>query len=526
MNHGSTQKIYRSLNLAIASVALVLLFTSTAFAHARLVRSQPAANSTLNAAPQRVELWFTEELEPNFSKISVTDKDGKQVSRGDATLAEGGKKLQVDLVDLSSGTYTVDWNVLSTDQHMMKGKYTFTVALPQNSPATVQEAGSNQAASTSVPQPKPGTTAASPEQMPKVDMGTQQEGGGMWLHSVVRWVQYLAMMTLFGGFAFRLFVLVPALREVTKGGARWTEAVAASERRALALFWAAVILLVLTTLAALVLQASAVFDKAIADALSPALLWRVIKDTGYGASWLLEALSIVAIVVILSLLTRRRSPSVEHSGLWWAGLAAGAVLLVAPSWTGHAVAASKQFRLAVFSDWLHLLAAAFWVGGLFHLAVTWPPALPLLTKSQRTRSLYEVIRLFTRIAMPSVVLLVVAGLYNTWAHVPRLEAFWVTPYGKVLVVKLVIVVIMLLLGALHNFYYGKKAAQLAEAVDAGRGANDAKLETGFFRSIALEAALGILVLLVTAILVFMMPARNHPAMDNINAASGVVPQQR
>jgi len=292
------------------------------------------------------------------------------------------------------------------------------------------------------------------------------------------------------------------------------------------LSWAAVILLVLTTLAALVLQASAVFDKAIADALSSTLLWRIIKETGYGASWLLQGLAVAAIVVILSLLTRRRSAQDEHSGLWWAGLVAGAVLLVAPSWTGHAVAAGKQFRLAVFSDWLHLLAGGFWVGGLFHLVVTWPAALSLLTKSQRARSLYQVIRLFTRIAMPSVVLLLVAGLYNTWAHVPRLEAFWVTPYGKVLVVKLVIVVIMLLLGALHNFYYGKKAAQLAEAVDAGRGANDAKLETGFFRSIALEAALGILVLLVTAILVFMMPARNHPAMDNINAASGVVPQQR
>src|SRR5882724_4506141 len=142
MNHGSTQKIYRSLNLAIASVALVLLFTSTAFAHGRLVRSQPAANSTLNAAPQRVELWFSEELEPNFSKINVTNKDGKQVGRGDATLAEGGKKLQVDLVDLSSGTYTVDWNVLS-NQHMMKGKDTFTVSLPQNSTAAAQEPGSN-----------------------------------------------------------------------------------------------------------------------------------------------------------------------------------------------------------------------------------------------------------------------------------------------------------------------------------------------------------------------------------------------
>jgi putative copper export protein len=427
-------------------------------------------------------------------------------------------------VDLSSGTYTVDWNVLSTDEHMMKGKYTFTVALPQNSTAAAQEAGSNQAASASVSPPKPGKAPASPDQTSQMDMGTQQEAGGMWLHSVVRWVQYLAMMTLFGGFAFRLFVLVPALREVTGGGAGWTEAVAVSERRALALFWAAVILLVPTTMAALVLQASVVFDKSIAEAVSPALLWRIIKETGYGASWLLEALAIVVIVVILALLTRRRSPSVKHSALWWAGLAASAVLLVAPSWTGHAVAASKHFRLAVFSDWLHLLAGGFWVGGLFHLAVTWRPSLPLLTKSQRTRSLYQVIRLFTRIAIPSVALLVAAGLYNTWAHVPRLEAFWMTPYGKVLVLKLVLVVLMLLLGALHNFYYGKKAAALAKVEDGGLGANVTGLEKGFFRSVALEAGLGTLVLLVTAILVFMTPARNHPAMDKLNAGSGVVQQ--
>jgi len=74
MNHGFTQKIYRSLNLAIASVALVFLFTSTAFAHARLVRSLPAANSSLNAAPQQVELWFTEELEPNSARLALPTK--------------------------------------------------------------------------------------------------------------------------------------------------------------------------------------------------------------------------------------------------------------------------------------------------------------------------------------------------------------------------------------------------------------------------------------------------------------------
>ncbi|HKO60630.1 MAG TPA: hypothetical protein VJV03_05680, partial [Pyrinomonadaceae bacterium] len=43
----------------------------------------------------------------------------------------------------------------------------------------------------------------------------------------------------------------------------------------------------------------------------------------------------------------------------------------------------------------------------------------------------------------------------------------------------------------------------------------APVESTFYKSVAFEALLGVLVLLVTAVLVFLTPARNHPAMDNV-----------
>src|SRR6266581_4862340 len=105
----------------------VLLGHSSAFGHARLVRSEPAANAKLKEAPKIVELWFSEDLEPTMSTIVVTDQSGKRVDKNNATVAEGNKKLQIDLEDLGSGTYTVEWKALATDQHTMKGKFTFNV---------------------------------------------------------------------------------------------------------------------------------------------------------------------------------------------------------------------------------------------------------------------------------------------------------------------------------------------------------------------------------------------------------------
>jgi copper transport protein len=489
-----------------------------AFGHAKLVLSQPKAKDSVSTAPKLVELWFSEELEAGLNTIEVKDQAGKRVDRGEVVLADGNKKAHVELGELAAGVYTVIWKALSADQHAIRGSFTFTVVAPSGESGTV-------APQTPAATPVPGHTQE--EKAPSSMSDLESSGDRIsWSQSLLRWLTYLAMMLLFGGFAFRSLVLMPALRRAFDGDHR-TEPVMVGTRRIVKVLWVGVFLLAATSVLALVLQASDVFDKSFGESLSPGVLAQVLK-TGYGSSWILQVGSLIVIAAILLLLSSRikRDPKAEPSRLWWAGLLVGAALLVAPSWTGHAMLSVKHFRLAVLTDWLHLVAGGFWVGGLFHLVLTWPKVVSTTAKYLRPAALHNLIRRFTRMAMLSVVLLVLAGLYNIWAHIPGFRALWVTPYGQALSIKLLLVLFMLLLGAINNYHFGKRVARLASQDDNLDTATAARtLERGFYRSVAFEASFGLIVLMITAVIVFLTPARNHPAMENAAPGSAVIHQR-
>lgn len=508
----------RRLVYGLLSGLLLACLPAAALGHAKLDRSQPKANEIVSPAPKLVELWFSEELEHGLNTIEVKDQTGQRVDRGEVVLTEGNKKAQVELGELASGIYTVIWKALSADQHPMRGSFTFTVATPSEGSAAVDPNASQTPTSAA-------GTAHTQEQMASPLSGAEDSVDRIvWLRTIVRWFSYVAMLLIFGGFAFRSVVLVPALRRALNGDER-DKAIAVSTRRILGGLWIGIFLLAVNSVLGLLLQASDVFDTSFVSSLSPGVLVQVLR-TGYGRSWILQAGSLVAITVILLLLYRRvkRESSAQHPVLWWAGLLAGAALLIAPSWTGHAMVSREHFRLAVVTDWLHLLAGGFWVGGLFHLALTCPAVLSTIAKDHRPSALHHVIRLFTRTAMPSVALLLLAGLYNTWAHVPNLRALWVTPYGQALLVKLSLVLLMLVLGAINNYHFGKRADRLARNQEGSGIDRVVPIERSFYRSVAFEASLGLVVLLVTAVLVFLTPARNHPAMDNV--AAGETETQR
>jgi hypothetical protein len=69
--------------VAVAGLALA----GAAFAHAMLDRASPAVGSRVAASPARIELWFTEALEPAFSAVNVLDAGGRQVDQRDTAFA-------------------------------------------------------------------------------------------------------------------------------------------------------------------------------------------------------------------------------------------------------------------------------------------------------------------------------------------------------------------------------------------------------------------------------------------------------
>ena len=98
-------------------------------AHAKLARSEPAAASTLRAAPPEVRIWFTENLEPAFSGAHLLDGGRRRVDGIEGRVdSANAALLRMTLPALPAGRYTVVYRVVSIDSHVTAGELTFSVA--------------------------------------------------------------------------------------------------------------------------------------------------------------------------------------------------------------------------------------------------------------------------------------------------------------------------------------------------------------------------------------------------------------
>jgi hypothetical protein len=90
-----------------------------------LDHANPRVGNTVATAPRDVTLWFTQNLEPAFSTIAVTDSSGQRVDVGKPNIS--GTVMRVPLRGIQAGTYRVLWRVLSVDTHTTEGSFTFRV---------------------------------------------------------------------------------------------------------------------------------------------------------------------------------------------------------------------------------------------------------------------------------------------------------------------------------------------------------------------------------------------------------------
>ena len=115
----------RGLFLALVAWALGV---GLALAHSGLQRAEPPVESTLKRPPKELKLYFSERLEPAYSRVRVEDGQGARVDRDDSRVDRSNPLLlRVTLPPLAPGTYTVIWRVLSVDSHITEGRFTFRV---------------------------------------------------------------------------------------------------------------------------------------------------------------------------------------------------------------------------------------------------------------------------------------------------------------------------------------------------------------------------------------------------------------
>lgn len=136
------------LVIAGFAVAIVAWFsmTGSVSAHAEPERAEPAINGVVPVAPDKVEIWFDEEVRTEGTTIQVIGPGGIQVDLGDAAVDlqdPNREHVTVSLrPNLGPGAYTVQWaSVSGADGDEARGGYLFTVgaASPVATPVVVEE---------------------------------------------------------------------------------------------------------------------------------------------------------------------------------------------------------------------------------------------------------------------------------------------------------------------------------------------------------------------------------------------------
>lgn len=371
----------------LIGLLVALAAPAAAFGHASIRDSKPAARQRLAKSPTRVEVDFDQAVKVFPNGIRVYDAGGRDFARN-VHSESGGHAIVAFVPRLRKGAYTVRWQALSGDGHVVSGVYTFGVRVA--APEPTQAYGSS------------GPTAT---------------------ENVLRWLYFVCLALTIGGIAFRLAILprsVPHALERVFYAFALIGPIAAIQL--------GIIAFLLRAQDALQLP----FGRFLYGDLTP-----FADGTRFGEAFVVMTLgfAIVTALVYMAWLTERLRPFLWPALVLSLGLAAGLSL------SGHSAVDPPASKWSELADWVHLSAASLWAGGVVMLLTVF-----LTAPSLRQQSFVR----FARVAPALIALLLAAGIYLSVLRLPALSDLWTTGYGHVLLVKLSLVALALLWGAFHH----------------------------------------------------------------------------
>jgi copper resistance protein C len=120
----------RRLTFAAVPAMLLAIPPREALAHAILIESVPEAGATI--APGRVafRLRYNSRIDRARSRLTLLRQgQGPEQSPAVLPIGDGGSPaVMVTQADLTSGEYTLHWQVLAVDGHITRGDVPFAVA--------------------------------------------------------------------------------------------------------------------------------------------------------------------------------------------------------------------------------------------------------------------------------------------------------------------------------------------------------------------------------------------------------------
>lgn len=452
----------------VALVTLCFLLTfgvlvGTASAHAYLGESDPANGAQLESVPDEVTLTFTGDG-IQVADIEIVGPDGDDVS-GEAEIdPDDSQVVTAPLEDDGEGMYLVQWEVLADDGHTTSGTFFFVVGDEPVDRETILDAHDSEID----------------------DSISWFEAGG----------KGLLVVGLVGVIGLPIVALVAVRPVLGRDSDALESATATFDDR---------LRLVLSGLGGVLFVGVLAVGLAQTRSLGSLSVGTTGEFVGtpLGEVWLGQLAVALALLGILFLAPRRLP-----TRTWATATAVGGLLVaLGVAWTSHSATAIDRLQ-GVTVDFLHLLGASLWVGGLLVLVLWLTTARREVDPGERARVTASVVRRFSVLAIGGVTLLVATGILLADWHVTTSEGLTETQYGWLLVGKLVLVSIALALGAYNRFVLlGRLEARSSGLLGSLLGRPPVRQDGGtagtvtqFGRSVRIELGVLVVVLLLSGVL--------------------------
>ena len=414
-------------------------------AHVEQGSAEPAPGTTVPASPGRIEITLTEPS-ASLSRISLLGPDGEPVEVGATRVS--GRKLAAPVPALRPGDYTVRWAAFSAlDGHLAGGSYRFRV-------------GHGRLAETRTGGLLPGTVVAVWSRL--LVLG----GGLLWAGAAV-----LALLAARSSTARE-----PDVGFLAAFGARLRRLVPWAVAAAL---WGEVIALWMAGRGGLPVWTAGFLT---GSATGRLVLGRVaVLAAGLVVSWRVAA---------------GRSSPVVHGpvALAYLGLVA---------FSGHAVVAPAGPLSGPMLDLVHLVAAAAWLGGIALLGLLARP------RPEEASGVAALAQRFSAVALVAATTLWITGVFATEQQTLSFSDLPGTVYGRILVVKLVLVALLVAMSLRTAFVLRPALVRAArDSVEA------AGLADRLLRHLRLEAPVAVAIIACVA----LMTSRASPL--TLTAATG------
>jgi copper resistance protein D len=316
---------------------------------------------------------------------------------------------------------------------------------------------------------------------------------------LARAIHLAATVAVSGLVFFRWIVAEPAFRKDRTFAGAYAFTDLRLERQLQTIFAVALLLVILSGVSWFAMLVATLSERPFIEALLGADARQVLMATQFGQVWTVRLAVAIAMAMLVSPTGTWRSSIPLRQWLW---ISLAAVLVGALAWIGHSGAAPGTLGLALLAnDCMHLIAASAWVGALLPLALFLAaagrhndPNAPPLTAT--------VTRRFSTLGVVMVAAILATGVVNTWHLVGSIGALITTSYGRLLLTKITLFLAMLAVAAINRL-------RLVPELHVPGTLRVLQ------RNALLEAALGLLIVAIVAVLGIMAPG-SHADMTHVH----------